>query len=85
MPGENALRFTADPTTSATLPGHYYYDSEIFAHEVEEIFFKTWQFVGFTFDLQNPGDYITFHIMDEPDVFICSRLKNSGFGSRWTL
>jgi len=39
MPGENALRFTADPTTSATLPGHYYYDPEMFAREAEEIFF----------------------------------------------
>ena len=39
MLGENALRFTADPTTSATLPGHYYYDPEMFAREAEEIFF----------------------------------------------
>ncbi len=65
IPGANALRFTADPTTSATLPGHYYYDPEIFAREAEEIFFKTWQFVGFTFDLQSPGDYITADLLDQ--------------------
>ena len=60
MPAGAALRFTADAATSATLPGHYYHDEEIFGREAEEIFFKTsWQFVGFTFDLENHGDYIT--------------------------
>ena len=28
-------------------------------------FFKTWQFVGFTFDLQSPGDYITADLLDQ--------------------
>ena len=65
MSAETALRFTADPTTSATLPGHYYFDPAIFEREAEAIFYKSWQFVGFTFDLQNPGDFITADILDQ--------------------
>ncbi len=65
MPADNGLRFTADPTTSATLPGHYYCEPAIFAREADEIFFRSWQFVGFTFDLRNAGDYITADLLDQ--------------------
>ena len=65
MPSDSALRFSSDPTRSATLPGHYYYDPEIFERESEQIFYKSWQFIGFTFDLKDPGDYITADILDQ--------------------
>ena len=68
MPAENALRFTSDPTQSATLPGHYYVDPAIFERESEQIFYKTWQFVGFTFDLKNPGD-------SSPPIFLIRRFS----------
>ena len=69
MPADTALHFSPDPTRSATLPGHYYVDPEIFERESEQIFYKSWQFVGFTFDLENPGDYITADILDQK-VFV---------------
>ncbi len=65
MPVAAALRFTPDPDTSATLPARYYFDRDIHRREAEEIFYKTWQFVGFTFDLEQPGDYITGEIFDQ--------------------
>ncbi|MCE2483615.1 MAG: aromatic ring-hydroxylating dioxygenase subunit alpha [Alphaproteobacteria bacterium] len=73
MPAGAALRFTADAATSATLPGHYYHDEGIFAREAEEIFFKAWQFVGFAFDLESPGDYITAEILDQKVLVVRAR------------
>jgi phenylpropionate dioxygenase-like ring-hydroxylating dioxygenase large terminal subunit len=43
----------------------YYYDPEIFAAEKEQIWCKTWQYVGYLGDLTEPGDYITANILDQ--------------------
>ena len=59
------LRFAPDAARSATLPAHYYYDPEIYEREKEEVFYKTWQFVGYVGDLRNPGDYITGDVIDQ--------------------
>ena len=59
------FRFGADPEHSATLPAYYFYDPEIYEREKEEVFYKTWQFVGFLKDLAQPGDYITAEIIDQ--------------------
>ena len=40
-------RFRREPELSGTLPASYYFDPEIFEREKEEIWFKTWQFVGY--------------------------------------
>jgi hypothetical protein len=40
-------RFDPDPERSFTLPGSYYFDASVFDREKKEIFFKTWQFVGY--------------------------------------
>ena len=59
------LRFTRDALTSATLPARYYYEAEIGAREAEEIFFRTWQLVGFLSELEEPGDYLTCDLLDQ--------------------
>ena len=59
------IRFRREPELSGTLPASYYFDPEIFEREKEEIWFKTWQFVGYTTDLDEPGDYITADILDQ--------------------
>ena len=59
------VRFRREPELSGTLPASYYVDPEIFEREKEEIWFKTWQFVGYTVDLKEPGDYITADILDQ--------------------
>ncbi len=58
-------RFHPDPELSATLPGYYYHDADIYEHEKQEIWFKTWQFAGYISDLQDPGDYITADLLDQ--------------------
>ena len=62
-------RFHPDPEHSDTLPRTYYWDPDIFAREKEEIFFKTWQFVGYVSELRSPGDFVTATIIDQP-VFV---------------
>ena len=61
--------FHPDPELSATLPGTYYYDPEIFGREREEIWFKTWQLAGYLGDLKEPGSYVTSDILGQK-VFV---------------
>ena len=65
--------FNADPDRAVTLPGRYYHDPEIFARERDAIWFKSWQFVGYLKDLQNPGDYITSDVLDQKIVVVRDR------------
>jgi choline monooxygenase len=58
-------RFSADPKLSYTLPATWYYDPAIAAKERENIFFRTWQFMGFVSDLQQPGSFIRGAIFDQ--------------------
>ena len=68
-PAQRIERYSPDPDSALTLPSHYYYDPDIFEREKEEIWFKTWQYVGFVDDLANPGDYITDKIVDQ-QIFV---------------
>ncbi len=58
-----------NPLFSYTLPAEYYYDPEIFEREKEEIWFKTWQLVGYDHGLSEPGDFITHDILGQK-VFV---------------
>ena len=62
-------RYSPDPDHALTLPSHYYFDKDIYARELEEVWFKTWQYIGFTSELKEPGDYISTFIVDQP-VFV---------------
>ena len=64
------LKFSSDPDVSATLPGRYYFDPAVYEQEREAIWFKTWQLVGYRFDLVHPGDYITADVLDQK-IFVC--------------
>jgi choline monooxygenase len=70
-----ALKFRPDPDRSATLPASYYIDPAIYEREKEAIFFRTWQFVGFAFDLAQPGDYITADILDQKILVVRGKDK----------
>ena len=59
------VRFAADPERSGTLPARYYFDPGIWRREKEEIWFKTWQYVGHLGDLKKPGDYVTATLIDQ--------------------
>ena len=49
-------------------PGYIYTSQEIYELEKEKIFMKDWLCIARAEEVQNPGDYITFHIMDEPII-----------------
>lgn len=61
--------FDNDPVKSWTLPGQYYYDAEIYRHELERIFYRNWQYVCHVSRLREPG---RFHVRDIGDqsVFV---------------
>ena len=54
-----------DPLFSYALPAEYYYDPAVFEREKREIWFKTWQLVGYQHQLAEPGDYVTGEILDQ--------------------
>jgi len=56
-------------TAQLGLPGYYYSDPKVFAHELKTIWRSTWQFVGREEDLPYPGDYLTYVIGEEP-IFV---------------
>jgi choline monooxygenase len=62
-------RYSPDPNRALTLPARYYFDPAIYAREKEEIWFKTWQFVGFAADVANPGDFFAETVVDQP-IFV---------------
>src|SRR5262249_12042695 len=61
------LEETRRPVNSARhVPGFVYTSPEIFALKKEKIFLKDWLCVGRTEEIENPGDYLTLHVLDEP-------------------
>ena len=50
------------------IPCASYYDPEVLVTENEKLFGRTWNFVGFTFDLANANDYICVEVAGKPIV-----------------
>lgn len=62
---------TRQPLERAShVPGDTYSSSEVFAREKERIFLKDWLCVARTEEIANPGDYMTFRIMEEPVLIV---------------
>ena len=61
IPGE------AHPTAEDlyALPPRYYTDPSIFDREKTRIFYRAWNFAGYTSQLRAPGDYVTCRVADE--------------------
>ena len=53
---------------ASTLPARYYLDADVYEHEKERIFGRTWQLVARLDDLARPGDFVPATIIDEPIV-----------------
>jgi choline monooxygenase len=71
--GVDALR---KPLNEAShIPGFFYTSPEIFALEKERIFMTDWLAIGRVEELERPGDYRTYRLLDEP--FIVAR-NNEG-------
>ncbi len=51
---------------ASTLPSSYYTAPDLLAEEKGSIFWRTWQIVGRSEQVRNPGDYITVDLLGEP-------------------
>ena len=61
--------FDSDPAKSWTLPGHYYFDSDIYKREMTNIFYRNWQYACHNSVLEKPGQYFVRDIGDQ-SVFL---------------
>lgn len=52
--------------SGSTLPAHWYVDPEVLRSEQERIFETTWQYVGRTDQLSQPGDYLNATVGSVP-------------------
>jgi choline monooxygenase len=59
---------TQDLARAATIPARWGTDPDFLSLEREKIFARTWQPVGYTTSVAQPGDYFACEIMGEPVV-----------------
>ena len=69
QPQAHDQAFSENSQESFTIPARYYHDPEIYEHEKEAVFYKSWWFVGHTSQLANTGDYLTATI-HEQNIFV---------------
>jgi phenylpropionate dioxygenase-like ring-hydroxylating dioxygenase large terminal subunit len=50
------------------LPGYMYWHPEVFRREKENMFMKDWLMVAREEEVENPGDYLTLRLLDEPVI-----------------
>lgn len=62
-----------DPAHSYTLPAELYYNAEIFEAEKEAVFYKSWNFVCHSNQLEAPGSYTTVRIGDQNIAIVRGR------------
>lgn len=68
---KNGFLDSSSPSEIATtLPYSWYVDPEILRLEREHIFKRTWQHVGWTVDVEGPGDSFTCHVAGVPIVVV---------------
>src|ERR1700760_4195548 len=66
----------SDRAAGWSLPAPYFYDSAIFEKERQHIFYKSWHLVAHVNELRNPGDFVTYNLLDQS--VIVTRSKESG-------
>ena len=60
--------FNPDLSAASTPPASWYLDPAALDHEKKAIFGSTWQLVGHTDQVREPGDYFTCTVSEEPLV-----------------
>ncbi|HEY0321601.1 MAG TPA: aromatic ring-hydroxylating dioxygenase subunit alpha [Pyrinomonadaceae bacterium] len=63
-------RFEENLARAATLPARFYTDARFLEEEKAKIFSRTWQLVGRTEQVREPGQYFTATVGDEPVVVV---------------
>ena len=61
------------------LPGYMYTSEDVYALEKEKIFMRDWLCVARVEEIENPGDYMTFRLMNEP--FIVARAADGSINA----
>ena len=61
-------RVTEDAARSHILAARYYTDPAVYEWEKENIFLKSWAYVGHVSQVAEPGDYYSCSVLDEPLV-----------------
>ena len=64
------LNIDSEIARAWTLPAELYFDEKTFAEEKEKIFARTWQVVGHSSQVANPGDYFTTELIGEPLLLV---------------
>jgi len=65
-PSGDAFRVEAAIERAWTLPSTLYTDPSVFDAEKLKVFSRTWQVVGHSSQVMNPGDYFTTELVGEP-------------------
>jgi choline monooxygenase len=55
---------------ASTIPSHWYVDPEIFELEIAQVFERSWQLVGRTDQIAQPGAYFTCEVGREPLIVV---------------
>jgi choline monooxygenase len=69
--GEGVEELRRPLNEASHVPGYFYASSEVYEIEKEQIFLKDWLAVARVEEIEKPGDYMTFRVVDEP--FIVAR------------
>ena len=67
---KDAVLIDADIARAWTLPATLYTDPSTFRAEIDKVFRRTWQVVGHSSQVVNPGDYFTGELVGEPLVVV---------------
>jgi len=70
QPIENLAGLVAGLERGETMPAHWYTDPSITEREINQIFRKSWNYIGPLKQLANVGDYITGYVGGIPAVVI---------------
>jgi ferredoxin-NADP reductase/phenylpropionate dioxygenase-like ring-hydroxylating dioxygenase large terminal subunit len=76
---ETADRLLAALDRGESLPADWYTDPAITAREIEKVFRKSWNYIGPSKELMNPGDYIAGYAGGVPVVVIRNETGLAGF------
>src|SRR3981081_3711917 len=55
----------ADQAAGVSLPAAFFYDRSVFEQERLRIFFRSWHLVAHVNELRNPGDFVTYPILEQ--------------------
>jgi len=61
---------SGDPEVARTLPSRFFYDPDIFEREAETIFHSSWHCVCHRSEIENPGDFVKFDLLDQSVLVI---------------